>query len=194
MGAFPTTEMLERALPGRPHPPVEGVGRPAAVLLCLSDAAVLLLRRAEHAADPWSGHISLPGGRFDEGDDGLLGTALRETVEEVGFDPLDHGVVLGPLGEYAGRGRGVRSVRIAAFVARLDERPPLVLSPEIASAHWVPLDTLEAEEEVVETPRGRFPAYRVPANEHDLVVWGITFGILELLREAHEPSVRRERP
>jgi 8-oxo-dGTP pyrophosphatase MutT (NUDIX family) len=187
MAAFPTAEMLERALDGRPYPPVEGVGRPAAVLVCLSDGAVLLLRRAEHDADPWSGHVSLPGGRYDVGDDGLLGTAVRETVEEVGFHPRAYGALLGTLGEYAGRGRGVRSVRIAAFVARLDERPALVLSPEVASAHWVPLDGLEAEEEVVETPVGRLPAYRVRAGEHDLVVWGITFGILELLREARPP-------
>ncbi len=39
----------------------------------------------------------------------------------------------------------------------------------------------------METPRGRFPAYRVRADGHDLVVWGITFGILELLREARPP-------
>jgi 8-oxo-dGTP pyrophosphatase MutT (NUDIX family) len=180
--AFPSDETLARALAGRPHPPVAGPGRPASVLVCLAGRDVLLLRRAEHPGDPWSGHVSLPGGRHDEGDDGLLGTALRETQEEVGFDPRAHGRVLGALGEYMGRGRGVVAIRIAAFVAALDERPPLRLSGEVASAHWVPLDALQPAEHVV-TPRGSLPAYRPPVDDGaPLVVWGITHAVLELLR------------
>ena len=33
-------------------------------MLCLRQGAVLLLRRATHPLDPWSGHIAFPGGRL----------------------------------------------------------------------------------------------------------------------------------
>jgi 8-oxo-dGTP pyrophosphatase MutT (NUDIX family) len=151
-------------------------------MVVIHDDAVLLLRRATHPLDPWSGHISLPGGRYDPGDESLLATALRETHEEVGLD-RDRLRVLGTLGEFAGRGAGVRSIRIAAFVAVLDRRPALVLSSEVAEAHWVSLAELietTAEVSELQTP---VPAYRLAVDPGELVVWGITFGILGLLRE-----------
>ena len=43
--------------------------------------------------------------------------------EEVGIDPLAHGRLLGALGTHLGRGRRVTGVRIAVFVAALDQRP-----------------------------------------------------------------------
>jgi 8-oxo-dGTP pyrophosphatase MutT (NUDIX family) len=175
---FPDLATLEQALAGRPLPPVEGPGRPAAVMVCLSGDAVLLLRRATHPLDPWSGHISLPGGRYEEGDRSLLATAIRETHEEVGVDVT--GDVLGTLGEFAGRGVGVRAIRIAAFVAALAARPALVLSGEVAEAHWVPLADLVETTARVSEMQTPVPAYVVDG----LVVWGITFGILGLLREA----------
>src|SRR4051794_12109115 len=147
--AFPDVDTLRRALAGLPHPPVEGPGRPAAVLVTLHAGRVLLLRRAHHERDPWSGHVSLPGGRHDPGDRGLLETALRETREEVGVDVAAQGEVLGALGEYAGRGRGIAAIRIAAFVAALPAPPQLQLSDEVASAHWVDLAALVPGEAVV---------------------------------------------
>jgi 8-oxo-dGTP pyrophosphatase MutT (NUDIX family) len=181
---FPDLATLERELPGRPQPPVEGPGRPAAVMVCLSDEAVLLLLRASHPDDPWSGHVGLPGGRHDDTDPDLLATAIRETQEEVGLDVTRAGRVLGPLGELAGRGAGVRSIRIAAFVAALDARPALTLAPtEVSSAHWVPLgDLVETTAEVSEL-RHHVPAYLPAVAGGALTVWGITFGILGMLRE-----------
>jgi 8-oxo-dGTP pyrophosphatase MutT (NUDIX family) len=180
---FPDVETLRGALAGRPEPPVEGPGRPAAVLVCLQGGRVLLLQRALHENDPWSGHVSFPGGRHEPGDGSLLQTALRETCEEVGFDAAAVGDVLGPLGEYAGRGRGIRAIRIAAFVAWLPDEPPLRLSDEVASAHWIALDALVPGETVVSEVRGPMPAFLVDDGGVRLTVWGITHGILELLRQ-----------
>jgi ADP-ribose pyrophosphatase YjhB (NUDIX family) len=179
---FPDLATLERALAGRPHPPIEGPGRPASVMVCLHEDAVLLLRRALHPLDPWSGHISLPGGRHEEGDEGLLRTAIRETGEEVGLDVETGGRVLGALGEYAGRGARVASIRIAAFVSAVETTPELVLSEEIDAAFWVPLAELQPTSLTVSELRGSVPAYRPAVEGGELVVWGITFGILELLR------------
>jgi 8-oxo-dGTP pyrophosphatase MutT (NUDIX family) len=191
MADFPTVEELDRALRGRATPPVEGDGvRPAGVLVCLHEGHVLLVRRAIHPADPWSGHVGLPGGRHDASDADLLQTALRETREEVGFDPCVHGRVLGAVGEQRGRGRRVAGLRIGVFVAALDSYPPLMLSPEVASAHWVSLAALRPlRAEVAEWPEP-VPAYRVPGGpgQDELVVWGITFAILERVRSVTDGS------
>jgi 8-oxo-dGTP pyrophosphatase MutT (NUDIX family) len=185
---FPPLAVLADALAGTPPPALEGAAIEAAVLVCLHDDAVLLARRAQHPHDPWSGHAGLPGGRWEPGDASLMATALREAREELGIDPLAHGRVLGALGTHVGRGRRVSGVRIAVFVAALDERPELELSPELDTAAWVPLDELvPVAVRVDELPDTDVPAYEVELPDGDrMVVWGITYAILERLRALPE--------
>jgi len=181
---FPPLGVLAEALGGLPLPELEGAALEAAVLVCLHDDEVLLARRALNPQDPWSGHVGLPGGRWEPGDDSLLATALREAQEELGVDPLAHGRLLGALGTHIGRGRRVSGVRVAVFVAVLDERPPLELSAELDAAYWVPLSALlPVTARVAEVPDVDVPAYALdlPAGDR-LVVWGITYAILERLR------------
>ena len=56
-----------------------------AIILTPQPDSILLIRRADRSGDPWSGHMALPGGRREAGDSDLAGTAIRETVEEVGI-------------------------------------------------------------------------------------------------------------
>jgi 8-oxo-dGTP pyrophosphatase MutT (NUDIX family) len=181
---FPPLPALAEALGGVPSPVLEGAAVEAAVLVCLHDDAVLLARRAVHPDDPWSGHVGLPGGRWEAEDGSLLATALREAQEELGVDPLAHGRLLGALGTHVGRGRRISGVRIAVFVAALDERPPLELSAELEAAHWVPLkELIPATARVPELPDTDVEAYAIDLPEGGrLVVWGITYAILERLR------------
>src|SRR5688572_1073758 len=78
-------------------------GRHAVVAAILRDSPagveVLLIRRAEHEFDPWSGHMALPGGHGDAVDESLVATAVREVSEEVGLDLLEHAELLGRLPE-----------------------------------------------------------------------------------------------
>ena len=53
------------------------------------DVEVLVIRRGEREGDPWSGHMALPGGRFEPEDLSVYTTAVRETHEEVGIDLSD---------------------------------------------------------------------------------------------------------
>jgi len=155
----------------------------ASVMICLRDGPqgteLLLCRRAIRAGDPWSGHVSLPGGGVEEHDEDALATAARETLEEVGFDPRATGIVLGVLEPLEPR---AFPIIITAYVAHVTKAVELVLSDEIAAAWWTPFAELELiSAEVPEAPT-RVSAYRLPhADAADVVVWGITFRLLECL-------------
>src|SRR4051794_19544078 len=143
---FPQAEALEAQLALGLHPVTDVASIDAATMLCLRAGAggdeILLCRRARRAGDPWSGHMGLPGGRCEPADRDALATAVRETREEVGFDPTVVGRVLGALPVLETRLRRPRRVRVAPFVARvaLDVRP--TVSDELEAAWWVPLDEL----------------------------------------------------
>lgn len=77
-------------------------------LRCAAVLLPLLWKRGEwhiavtqrtHNVEHHRGQISFPGGACEAGDDGLLGTALRETCEEIGVPPEDV-EVLGALDDF----------------------------------------------------------------------------------------------
>ena len=150
--------------------------------------SILLIRRAERAGDPWSGHIAFPGGHRAPSDRELLTTAIRETREEVGLD-LHPKQLLGILEDVVPRTPVLPPVAVRPFVFLLPHRAPLVLNTEVASASWATLD------EILEPGRhgpasldvaGEFremPAYQLA----DGIVWGMTerilTGLLQYLRD-----------
>ncbi|AUX33897.1 MULTISPECIES: CoA pyrophosphatase [Sorangium] len=148
------------------------------------EAELLLIRRAEHPGDPWSGHMALPGGRREERDGSLFATAIRETHEEVGIDLAAHGTLLARLPDIPAvvRGRRVGMI-IAPFVFALRSTPDLTLSDEVAEALWTPLGPLargERTSSYAYTHEGnvlQLPCLRVDER----VVWGLTYLMLEQL-------------
>jgi 8-oxo-dGTP pyrophosphatase MutT (NUDIX family) len=169
-------------------------GRHAAVAAVLREPSpgagveLLLIKRAEHPNDPWSGHMALPGGRRDEGDASLLATAIRETREEVGIDLEARGALLGRLGPVDAVARGRRvGLTITPFVFALRDDAPVAFDErEVAEALWAPLAPLARGEAT-----GTF-AYRHEGAVYDLpclrvgerVVWGLTYQMLQLFFEA----------
>ena len=72
----------------QPHRfPVNEETRQAAVAVVLhvtdEGSEILFIRRAQHDADPWSGHMAFPGGHRDPVDTSLKAAAVRETQEEI---------------------------------------------------------------------------------------------------------------
>ncbi|HUR94751.1 MAG TPA: CoA pyrophosphatase [Gemmatimonadales bacterium] len=183
--AYPLTTRLDRLrsrLAG--HRPAGGedaglIWAAVSLVVVPSPDAVLLIRRAERAGDPWSGHMALPGGHRDPSDPDLLETAVRETLEEVGLT-LQRDDLLGTLDDVVPRTPVLPPVAVRPFVFFLSARPPLTLNPEVAAARWVLLDHLlhpatyhSARIEVRGESR-EFPAYRV----EETIVWGMTERIL----------------
>lgn len=176
---LPPFDTIATALEGRaPAAPHEVY---AATMLCLRmterGAEVLLCRRAERAGDRWSGQISLPGGRVDPDDATLLATAVRETREEVGIDPIAAGRLLGALPVLPGF---AGSVFVQAFACEIAGDPPLVVSDEHRAAWWAPVAALDRRSIAVpEVDRPVIAYTTVGADGLDAVVWGLTFRILE---------------
>ena len=170
------------------HHPAIGDADPAllwaavAVVLAPSPDAVLLIRRAERAGDPWSGHMALPGGRRAPEDDDLLATAIRETAEEVGL-ALAPSELLGSLDDVVPRTPMLPPIAVRPYVFAVSPRPPLFPNPEVSAFRWVQLDQLlhpETYHAVRLQIRGE--SRDVPAYDLDqAIVWGLTERIVSNL-------------
>ena len=170
------------------HKPATETTRYAAVAAILRfdrEAQVLLIKRAEHPDDPWSGHMAFPGGRQDETDADLPQTACRETAEEVGIDLTQSAELIGRLDDVqaVSRARAVDMV-IVPHVYVLVEQTALSLDrKEVDEALWTPLEPMMSGRCATVRPyvhRGttlELPAFQV--NQH--VVWKITYQMLQLL-------------
>lgn len=105
---------------------------------------LLMMQRAQRAGDPWSGHVSFPGGRVDVSDASTRAAAVRELQEETGF-----GVALGlePIGRLSDRvtrehGRN-RPMVVTPYVYRTRKAVPLEPGIEAAALWWTPLSQLQ---------------------------------------------------
>jgi 8-oxo-dGTP pyrophosphatase MutT (NUDIX family) len=152
--------------------------RRAAVAVVLHDERVLLMKRIEWLGDPWSGHISLPGGGYQPSDGDLRATAIRETREELGVE-LGDARMLGNLAPLHPRTSGPAGIEVTPFVFVAADAPRPVCGPEAVLAFWLPLG-LAASGALDGT-------YRYPGSElafpswtfEGHVIWGLTRRILE---------------
>lgn len=166
----------------------------AAVSLILRqgpELEALLIRRAEAEGDPWSGHMALPGGRWQQGDGDLRATAMRETEEETAVQLADGALHLGHLPPLSPSTFRLPPLSIHPFVFGVAPgTEATVASPEVDEVLWTPLSRLHGPEAegTVEIPLGdvrrTFPCLRVGER----VIWGLTYrilrGFLQRIREA----------
>lgn len=187
-------KLFEALNPGMSHAPIlDAVPeryRPASVLIPVIDrpwngasgGPTVLMTVRTPTMPSHAGQISFPGGGPKDGDDGVIGTALRETREEVGIDE-EHIEVLGTLGiHYGGLGYAVTPViGLVRVDASLDPCPR-----EVADVFEVSLDHLARRDSHIIEQRvfsgTEYDMHAVPSidtagcRRH---VWGLTAGILE---------------
>jgi 8-oxo-dGTP pyrophosphatase MutT (NUDIX family) len=160
--------------------------REAAVLVPLvqrnAQLNVLLTQRTDHLHDH-AGQISFPGGRRDAQDQTLVGTALRETEEEIGLE-LQHIDVIGELPLYT-TGTAYHVTPVVAlitpgFTLKLD-------SFEVAEAFEVPLAFLmnpanhRLHEVQLASGRRNFLSMPYEADGKLYFIWGATAAMIRNL-------------
>ncbi len=119
--------------------------REAAVLIPLfeegGEARLILTKRPE-TMPSHQGEIAFPGGKVDEGDDGPVGAALRETEEEIGV-PTSSFEVVAELDHFGTIGSRFVLTPIVGF---LGERPTYRPDPiEVVKVFDVALSELMAD-------------------------------------------------
>lgn len=162
--------------------------RPAAVLVLLfpdttGEARVLLTERAVGGGHH-SGEVSFPGGKAEPHDVDATATALRESEEEVGLDPVAVGLsVVGVLDPVWIPVSGFRLTPVLALAARQPAYRPeprevsRILEPPLRA--FVPPALIEIVERAFGERRIRYGAYAVDG----LHVWGATARVLGQLGE-----------
>jgi 8-oxo-dGTP pyrophosphatase MutT (NUDIX family) len=167
-------------------PAADGRRRAAVAALLHDEPAgprVLLMKRSERTGDPWSGHISLPGGRHDPRDPDLLATAIRETHEELGIE-LGGARLLGALPVLSPLTSGPSGIEVTPFVFATQLAVEPQPGPEAEAAFWLPIELAASgalDDHYVYPATGtKFPGWRYDSH----VIWGLTWRILGDLLEA----------
>lgn len=152
-------------------------------------AELLFIKRADRQDDPWSGHMAFPGGRKQATDRSLLHTAQRETLEEIGLDLTTSARVVARLPDVMPYSRMPHPLTVSAFLFVLEARPNheigLTLNEEVAAVVWAPLEGVLRGDGATKFRWQKdgldltLPAIDIEGN----VVWGLTYRMLELMRE-----------
>lgn len=188
-----------RRLPGRRYMARCGVAAVLAERPELPGVSVLMMRRATRSGDPWSGHMSFPGGRMEPRDRNTHITAMRETVEETGL-MLDNRDNIGRLSDVVTRQHArMRPMIVSPHVYRLEaaSEPQWQLNHEVAEVVWVPLSFFAdaSNRESMHWRTGRLN-WQMPCYFYEeRRIWGLTLLMLrELLGITHGVSWRSMRP
>ena len=179
-----TLEQIEKHLAN--YQPLEldsNVERQAAVAMLLREnngtVEILLIKRAEHDKDPWSGDLGFPGGQIEVTDSSPRAAAERETWEEIGLQ-LKKENYLGQSDSLTG---AYLSIHISCFVYRVDINTEFKLNGEVVSLFWIPIGTL------LEPQRNQLLTffYRGRDRQHPVIMldewssrplWGITYRLI----------------
>jgi 8-oxo-dGTP pyrophosphatase MutT (NUDIX family) len=154
--------------------------RPASVLVLFGEREtgpdVLLLRRADTLGSH-AGQVAFPGGGVEDGDDGPVGTALREAEEETGVDPAG----VRPIAVLPELFLAVSSFAVTPVLAHWQKPSPVraVDFGETASVARVAIaDLVDPANRFQVTKSGwKGPAFDVEG----MFVWGFTAGLLATL-------------
>lgn len=170
----------------REHLPADNRTRAAVAMIlrqCERDLEVLLIQRASHDLDPWSGHLAFPGGKVEPGEEPRQ-AAERETEEEVGLI-LAGGSYLGYLGEFSA---STLPVRVSGYVYGISGCEVVsTQSGEVHDAFWIGFNDLFAlERQITATVNFGGGTHGVPAismGRPDMpALWGLTYRLIMQFR------------
>jgi 8-oxo-dGTP pyrophosphatase MutT (NUDIX family) len=167
----------------RPYLPADAeLATPSAVLVIIhyhKDSPYMFLTKRSSKLKSHRGEISFPGGKYIESDGTLLGTALRETAEEVG--------IVFNIDQIVGCLRAVRTMTsnhfIVPFVTVQDMLPQYRISAsEVEAVIDVPLiETLKSIQLDTEHFHVTTDAFKFSYKNY--VIWGATARVLKQMHD-----------
>ncbi|EQB66700.1 MAG: NUDIX domain-containing protein [Thermoplasmataceae archaeon] len=139
----------------------------ASVALVFHKSEFILLKRKKRDNDPWSGDYCLPGG-FSKNVETLKETAKREFEEETGINSslLEYIQSMNYFEPMKGIG-----VKVYPFVFSLKEKKELKIGDEIEWGSF---------ENITSFTRGRDEVRGDAFIKGKIVIWGLTFRILDM--------------
>jgi 8-oxo-dGTP pyrophosphatase MutT (NUDIX family) len=185
--SYDTTEELEKLLAERDPVKltIDGDFVHAAVMMILKEErdgfSMLFIKRPDSERDAFSGHVAFPGGKMKESDPGKLGTAVRETHEEIGVDIARSGRVIGELDDVNPNNPRANTYIVTPYLSVLKEEIALRPSAhEVEAVLWVPVSHLKDERNfklrLRDTGRGVTEDYAYSFEQY--IIWGMTGRIL----------------
>ncbi len=168
--------------------PAPGLVRRAAVAVIVREedphvgAELLLIHRAVHEGDRWSGHMAFPGGKVEPEDKDTRQTSERETCEEIGWDLRQCALHVGRLKRVPTMiSHPPRPLLIRPHVFVAHTVPKLTINAEVQSVVWVPLSFFgepSNREHFVWRKMGlplRMPCYHFEGRK----IWGLTLQMID---------------
>jgi 8-oxo-dGTP pyrophosphatase MutT (NUDIX family) len=139
--------------------------------------ALLMMRRAERHGDPWSGHVSFPGGRVDATDASTRAAALRELHEETGIVLTRKLQPMGRLSDLLTREHArLRPMVVSPYVYRSAKALKLRPGVEAAGLWWEPLANLcdPAKRETITWRVAGLPLPLPAVRVNGATLWGLS--------------------
>ena len=182
-------EALSQHSPGRVETQGESIRRASVAVILAGapdDLHACFIQRSENPGDRWSGQMAFPGGHHDPGDEDLVATAKRETLEEVGLS-LERAELLGELSEVPiSPQRPKETGVLSSYVFYgCGEEPELTLNYEVVAAYWIPLEHLWSPDNRTTIAWEEAGGFRFPGIGYEgQVIWGLTYRVLQWFAEA----------
>ncbi len=184
-----TQEDLDRIAAHRPQEKSEFSLLKAAVAIILRDTEqgteFLLMQRAYHHNDPWSGQMAFPGGKIDSTDVSAQAAAVRETSEEVGIELAEQDYI-GRLDDLYGlKVDNQYSVHVACFVFKPQQELRPIGNHEVADLVWLPFAWLEDVSNAHDYTHPHSGDLKMPAvlidQSKDQILWGLSLRMVSML-------------
>lgn len=157
--------------------------------------SILMIQRAHHEADPWSGQMAFPGGKSDDDDEHITATALRESFEELNIHDSDVSRV-GRLSDILARPYQPKRkpMVVSPLVFRLLNEPEIKPNDEVADVIWLPLSHFTVDENRQSMEIERFgssialPCYFYQEKR----VWGLSLLMIDELVKLLTDRLRKD--
>lgn len=153
------------------------------MIICGIEPTIIMTKRPK-TMNHHAGEISFPGGTWKKEDGDLLGTAIRETVEELGIR-IDRSEIIGQLAPVTTLNSGFK---ITPFITIMNHMPLIVPNSEIASTLKIPLFTLldTIEEDKDSSHKSIQEMYTFKFQDH--IIWGASARMLKQIVTKISPN------